>query len=110
MTEAPALPFLKPGGRPTPASRAHDRLSFASASTVRERRRAENRSRRGSVDQLHCECPQPSCQATFPADAEAYRGKAERFIIAPAHFAGDLVVAAADQFFVVDGYPARPYG
>ena len=100
MTEAPALPFLKPGGRPT----------LASASTVRERRRAENRSRHGSTDQLHCECPQPTCQATFPADAEAYRGKAERFIIAPAHFAGDLVVAAADQFFVVDGYPARPYG
>jgi len=30
-----------------------------------------------------------------------------RFIIAPDHFAGETVVAAADRFFVVD-QPTRP--
>jgi hypothetical protein len=100
MTEAPALPFTRRvAQRPSGPSEAHPTTT---RSTLAETRRAGNRSRNDLVAERRCECTRPSCQATFPAAAEAFRGLPGRFIIAPEHFSGHTVVSAADRFFVVD--------
>jgi hypothetical protein len=57
---------------------------------------------RPRVAELPCECARPTCSATIPARAEAYRGRVDRRMIVPAHFSGDgVVIRAADAFFVV---------
>jgi hypothetical protein len=73
-----------------------------SAFALRNARRTRNREAGAFREQLRCECARPDCHATFPALAEAHRRDPGRFIIAPDHFAGETVVAAADRFFVVD--------
>jgi hypothetical protein len=73
-----------------------------SAFALRDARRTGNREGGASREQLRCECARPDCQASFPALAEAHRRDPGRFIIAPDHFAGESVVAAADRFFVVE--------
>lgn len=72
------------------------------AFALRDARRTRNREAGAFREQLRCECARPDCHATFPALAEAHRRDPGRFIIAPEHFAGETVVAAADRFFVVD--------
>ena len=71
--------------------------------------RAWNRERIGLVFELRCECGRPMCADTVPVAAETHRGSADRFVVAPAHFGGGMVVRAADRFFVVDsgGLPLR---
>ncbi len=77
------------------------------AFALRNTRREANREGKAFVDELRCECARPGCRATFPATAEAHRRRPERFIVVPAHLAGEAVVAAADRFFVVE-QQARP--
>jgi hypothetical protein len=78
-----------------------------SAFALRDARRTGNRDAGAFSEQLRCECARPDCHATFPALAEVHRRDPGRFIIAPDHLAGEIVVAAADRFFVVDE-PAQP--
>jgi len=78
-----------------------------SAFALRDARRTGNRDAGAFREQLRCECARPDCHATLPALAEVHRRDPGRFIIAPDHFAGETVVAAADRFFVVD-QPTRP--
>jgi len=77
------------------------------AFTLRDTRRQANREGRVSSAELRCECARPDCRATLPAAAEGHRRRPERFIVVPAHLAGEAVVAAADRFFVVE-QQARP--
>jgi hypothetical protein len=72
------------------------------ASSLREARRARNRTRGDINGELRCECARPECRATIPVVAETYRRSPERFIVVPDHFPGETVVAAADRFFVVE--------
>jgi hypothetical protein len=79
------------------------------ASSLRDARRARNRTRGHFNGELRCECAWPACQATVPVVAETYRRTPQRFIVVPDHSAGETVVAAADRFFVVEpqGQPSR---
>ena len=86
--------------------RTHEETSTRAASTLRAARRNRNYKSRGFLEKLRCECARPECRATFPAGAEAHRQRYERFIVVPDHAAGELVVRAADRFFVVD--PSKP--
>jgi len=122
---ASAITVRSPGGdhgrstrNCTPQRRGRDRACTA-ASTPRPRGRPQpvapsqrlrpsaalpawNRERIDLVSELRCECGQPTCTDTVPAVAETHRGSADRFLVTPAHFAGGVVVRAADCFFVVD--------
>jgi hypothetical protein len=69
---------------------------------VNDARRAVNRARHGLGSALRCECTTQDCRDTLPAEAEAYRGIADRYVVAPAHLRGGVVVRAADRFFVVE--------
>jgi hypothetical protein len=72
--------------------------------------RALNRECIDSVSELRCECGQPTCTDTVPLVAETHRGRADRFVVLPAHFDGGVVVRAADRFFVVEpGGRALPH-
>jgi len=82
--------------------RARPGLIPRGAFALRNARRAANREGRAFLDELRCECARPDCCATFPAGAEAHRRRPERFIVVPDHAAGEMVVAAADRFFVVE--------
>jgi len=73
-----------------------------SALARRDARRVTNREAIVSVADLRCECGRPDCRATFPAAAGAHRRRPEQFIIVPGHLAGEIVIAAADRFFVVE--------
>jgi hypothetical protein len=77
------------------------------ALALRDARREANREGGAFLDQLRCECARPDCRNTFPAAAEAHRRRRDRFIVVPDHLAGEVVVAAADRFFVVE-QQARP--
>jgi hypothetical protein len=75
--------------------------------SVSEGRRAHNRESIGRVFELRCECARVHCRVAVPLVADAHRGTADRFVVAPAHFDGGVVVRAADRFFVVEP-PAPP--
>ena len=102
MTEAPALPFLERSRTRLPApTKLHP--SPSTGLELAAVRRAVNRERSGYVAQLRCECARPGCRDAFPAAAEAHRGTDDRFIVAPTHVDGGMVVLrAADRFFVVE--------
>jgi hypothetical protein len=72
---------------------------------VNEARRAWNAEHIGAGCELRCECARPQCRRTVPAVAQTHRGRPERFIILPSHLNGDVVVRAADRYFVVEPYP-----
>lgn len=81
------------------------------ASAVMEARRAGNALLGAADAELRCECTLPDCRNTFPAVAELCRGRADRFIVVPAHLGVVVtptniyegrVVRAADRFFVVE--------
>ena len=82
--------------------RTYEETTSRAASTLRAARRLRNHQSRGFLEELRCECARPECRATFPAGAQTHRQRPERFIVAPDHAAGDLVVRAADRFFVVE--------
>jgi len=86
----------------TAEPRERSRMAPRSAFALRDARRTEHRQDCPLREQLRCECARPDCHATFPALAEVHRRDPERFIIAPDHFAGETVVAAADPFLVVE--------
>jgi hypothetical protein len=54
------------------------------------------------VSGLRCECGAPTCTVMLPVAAERHRRSADSVIVIPAHFAGGVVVRAADRFFVVE--------
>ena len=97
MSEASVLPAVEHGLRRTPGEREQ-----APSVDLAQARRAGNLERAGFVSEFHCECDQTSCQHSFPAFAEAHRGKSERFIVAPYHYDVGTVVRVADHFFVVE--------
>ena len=66
-----------------------------------EARRAWNRERIGLVSELLCECTRPTCRDTVPAVANTHRSMADHFLVAPAHVEGNVVIRAADRFFIV---------
>jgi len=111
MTASPSTsPRVAQGVEPRERNRSRPRSDAKvprSAFALRDARRTSNRDDGAFREQLRCECARPDCLATFPALAEAHRRDPGRFIIAPGHFAGETVIAAADRFFVVD-YHARP--
>jgi len=63
--------------------------------------RVGNRTRIGFVSELRCECGRSNCRETVPAVAETYRRTADHRLVMPAHANGEVVVRAADRFFVV---------
>jgi hypothetical protein len=73
---------------------------------LREARRRSNRKQ--SVGDLRCECGEASCRSPIPATAAAHRGLRDGFIVVPGHHGQDVVVAAADRFFVVELARGRP--
>ena len=79
-------------------ARAGRQLSRAGPD-LREARRTANRKQ--TVGDLRCECGQLGCRSAIPAGAEAYRGTHGGFVVVPGHIGNDVVVAAADRFFVV---------
>jgi hypothetical protein len=52
--------------------------------------------------ELRCECGRPDCRAPFPAAAGAHRRRVDQVIVVPGHLAGEIVIAVADAFFVVE--------
>ena len=64
-------------------------------------RRAANRKQaRGD---LRCECGQSGCRAAIPAQAlEHRRARGGGFVVFPGHQGQDVVVAAADRFFITE--------
>jgi len=73
---------------------------------LREARRTSNR--RQALGNLRCECGEASCRSPIPAAAEEHRGQRDGFIVVPGHHGQDVVVAAADRFFVVELARGRP--
>ena len=91
--------------------RETNRSPASGASAVMEARRAGNALLGVADAELRCECTLPDCRETFPAAAELCRGRADRFIVVPAHLGvvvtpanicDGRVVRAADRFFVVE--------
>ncbi|MGZ4419371.1 MAG: hypothetical protein ACXVRV_14525 [Gaiellaceae bacterium] len=68
--------------------------------SLRQARRTANR--RQVNGDLRCECVELGCRAAIPASAEGHRGMRDGFLVVPGHHGADLVVAAADRFFVVE--------
>jgi len=110
MTESLASPLRQRGLSRLPASAATVPNQVRTASALMEARRAANAGR-GSDVELRCECALPNCRKTFPAAAELCRGRADRFIVVPAHLGvvvtpaniyDGSVARAADRFFVVE--------
>ncbi len=67
---------------------------------LRQARRTANRKQvRGD---LHCECGQSGCRAAIPAQALEHRRARGGFVVVPGHQGEDVVVAAADRFFVIE--------
>ena len=67
---------------------------------LRQARRAANRKQaRGD---LRCECSQSGCRAAIPAQALEHRGARGGFVVFPGHQGQDVVVAAADRFFIIE--------
>jgi len=54
------------------------------------------------VPELRCECGRSNCRETLPSVAETFRGTADRLLVSPTHVNGEVVVRAADRFFVVE--------
>jgi len=113
MVEVPSVAFPRNGS--TSGSRSIDRDLTARVwiqsrpLPLREARRTHNRERIGLVTELCCECGRRSCRDTVPAVAERHRSLADHFLVAPTHFDGNVVIRAADRFFVVESRkPARP--
>lgn len=52
-------------------------------------------------DELRCECDRPGCDVRLPPAAEQHRGGRGRLLVAPGHSGPHTVVAATDQFFVI---------
>jgi hypothetical protein len=71
-----------------------------SAPNLREARRRTNLGK-GAGD-LRCECREPLCERSLPADAEAHRKMRGGFLVVPGHQDGDVVIGAADRFFIVE--------
>ena len=67
---------------------------------LREARREANR--RQAVGDLRCECGQLSCHLPIPAIADVHRAARDGFLVVPGHQGKDVVVAAADRFFLVE--------
>lgn len=67
---------------------------------LREARRRTNRKQ--AVGDLRCECGQASCRSPIPAAADVHRGTRDGFLVIPGHHGQDVVVAAADRFFIVE--------
>jgi len=107
MTASPATATMSAQRVETPHRPRSDARVPRSAFALRDARRTRNREDGALRGQLRCECARPDCRAGVPARAEAHRRDPRRFIVAPAHFAGETVVAAADQFFVVERHGAR---
>ena len=64
-------------------------------------RRAANRKQTRS--DLRCECDQSGCHAAVPAQAlEHRRALRGGFVVFPGHQGQDVVVAAADRFFIIE--------
>jgi hypothetical protein len=104
MTASPSIDATAQRAEPRELNRSRPRSGVVprSAFALRDARRAGNREDGALRGQLRCECARPECHATFPALAEVHRRDPKRYIIAPDHLAGETVIAAADQFFVVD--------
>lgn len=73
--------------------------------SLRQARRTANRKQ--VTGDLRCECGESGCRAAIPASAGGHRGARDGFVVVPGHHDGDIVVAAADRFFVVE---LRPIG
>jgi hypothetical protein len=99
----PGVPPASPGSTLWARQRAWRRQALA----LSEARRASNRDRVGLVPELRCECTRPNCRHMLPTVADAHRGIADRFVVAPVHFEGGVVVRAADRFFVVESVRQR---
>ena len=71
---------------------------------LRERRRLANGEKLERMNELLCECAQRGCEARLPPSAARHRGNGvgERFLVTPSHMGVDMVVAAADRFFVIE--------
>jgi len=67
---------------------------------LRQARRAANR--RQARGDLRCECGQPGCRAAVPARAATHRRLRDGFLVCPGHEGQDVVLAAADRFFIVE--------
>jgi hypothetical protein len=73
---------------------------------LRQARRTANQKQTGG-ELLRCECSQLGCRSVVPAVAEGSRGDHDGFIVVPGHIGHDIVVGAADRFFVVELRPSR---
>lgn len=73
---------------------------------LRQARRTANQKQTGG--DLRCECSQLGCRSAIPASAETSRGHHDGFIVVPGHVGHDIVVGAADRFFVVELRQSRP--
>jgi len=101
MTQAPASSVGKRVGLDSFGPSVWRATEPALAPTLSKRRRAENRKNVGFVAELRCECAISGCRETFPAAADIHRGRADHFIVAPAHHNGGAPVKVADRFFVI---------
>ena len=86
--------------RPTRLGARAARESARNGPALREARRTANRKQ--TAGDLRCECGELGCRAAVPASAEGHRGDRDGFVVVPGHAGHDLVVAAADRFFVVE--------
>jgi hypothetical protein len=77
-------------------------MSVAHVVRSPQRKRRAPAKRLALVRDLRCECGRPGCTATIPVAAEGHRRSVDSVIVVPAHFAGGVVVRAADRFFVVE--------
>lgn len=105
MVEVRAVGFPRSGRTWTSRSADRDlttgvRIPLRSL-RLSEARRAWNRERIGLVSELLCECTRPTCRDTVPAVANTHRSMADHFLVAPAHVEGNVVIRAADRFFIV---------
>ncbi len=69
-------------------------------------RRAANREH-GRGD-LRCECDQSGCRSAVPAQALDDRRARGGFVVFPGHQGQDVVVAAADRFFIIEHANTQP--
>jgi hypothetical protein len=86
--------------RPSRLAARAPRSPTAISQDLREARRTANRGQVGG--DLRCECGRPACQLVVPAAAEVHRGTRGGFLVVPGHQFQEVVVAAADRYFVVE--------
>ncbi len=80
-------------------SSSSTRQTSRNGPALRQARRTANQKQ--TTGDIRCECSQLACRSAIPASAEASRGAHDGFIVVPGHIGHDIVVGAADRFFVV---------